>query len=191
VLRSFGFVLAVSVQRFGSNGGRGATPDAIALHSTAGAKTGTDGQLNSAPIAGGGEITLTSRCETSIPTEDGDLARKTSQATPTLGRSLALPAELTPFLEPSLLLPGEDLRDFNVIRRMVIDEILPKTNVEWLWTIDLVDLSKEIRDVRSTRSDGAKPSMGLLREISARRELAERARCAIRAREGLPSPITE
>jgi hypothetical protein len=58
--------------------------------------------------------------------------------------SLALPVELTPFTEPSCLLPGESLRDFQAIRQMMIEDIQPATNIEWLWALDLVELSWEI-----------------------------------------------
>ncbi len=48
--------------------------------------------------------------------------------------SLTVPAELVPFSEPS----------FEVIRQMTVDDIRPETNIEWLWTLDLVELSWEI-----------------------------------------------
>jgi hypothetical protein len=54
------------------------------------------------------------------------------------------PAELKPFAEPSFLLPGENARDFEVIRQMMVDDIRPQTNIEWLWTLDIVELSWEI-----------------------------------------------
>jgi hypothetical protein len=53
-------------------------------------------------------------------------------------------AELRPFAEPSFLLPGEDLRDYEVLRQMIVEDIQPQTNIEWLWTVDLVELSWEI-----------------------------------------------
>lgn len=55
-----------------------------------------------------------------------------------------VPAVLTPFVEPSCLLPGETLRDFEAIRQMMVDDIQPATNIEWLWTLGLVELSCEI-----------------------------------------------
>jgi hypothetical protein len=58
--------------------------------------------------------------------------------------SVAAPTDLVSFSEPFLLLPGEDLREFEAIRQMMVDEILPETNIEWLWTLDLVELSWEI-----------------------------------------------
>ena len=59
-------------------------------------------------------------------------------------RSLALPNELKSFLEPSCLLPGENRHDFETIRQMMVDEIQPENNIEWLWLLDLVELSWEI-----------------------------------------------
>jgi hypothetical protein len=59
------------------------------------------------------------------------------------GRALAVPAELTAFSEP-FLLPDESLRDFEILREMMIDEIRPESFIEWLWTLDLVELSWEI-----------------------------------------------
>jgi hypothetical protein len=58
--------------------------------------------------------------------------------------SLTVPTELRAFSEPFLLLPGEDLREFEAIHQMIIDDIQPETNIEWLWTLDLVELSWEI-----------------------------------------------
>ena len=57
---------------------------------------------------------------------------------------LKAPAELKPFADPSFLLPGEDLRDYEVLHQMIVDDIQPQTNIEWLWTLDLVELSWEI-----------------------------------------------
>lgn len=54
------------------------------------------------------------------------------------------PAGLKPFAEPSLLLPGEEPRDYEVFQQMIVDDIQPQTNIEWLWTLDLVELSWEI-----------------------------------------------
>ena len=72
------------------------------------------------------------------------LTRKNSELAQPLCGSLTVPAELIPFSEPSFLLPGENLRDFEVIRQMMVDDIQPQTNIEWLWTLDLVELSWEI-----------------------------------------------
>ena len=32
----------------------------------------------------------------------------------------------------------------NLIRQMMVDDIRPETNIEWLWTLDLVELSWEV-----------------------------------------------
>ena len=58
--------------------------------------------------------------------------------------NVAVPAELRVFSEPSCLLPGENRRDFEAIRQMMIDDVRPQTNIEWLWVLDLVELSWEI-----------------------------------------------
>jgi hypothetical protein len=51
-----------------------------------------------------------------------------------------------------LLLPGENLRDFEIIRQMMVDDIQPETNIEWLWTLDLVELSWEILRYRNLKN---------------------------------------
>jgi hypothetical protein len=59
-------------------------------------------------------------------------------------QALSIPAELKALEEPSCVLPGESRREFETIRQMIIDDISPKTNLEWLWTLDLSELSWEI-----------------------------------------------
>jgi hypothetical protein len=59
-------------------------------------------------------------------------------------KALSIPLELNAFSEPSFLLPGENQQEFDIIRNMMIDEVQPQTNIEWLWTLDLVELSWEI-----------------------------------------------
>jgi hypothetical protein len=66
---------------------------------------------------------------------------------PKNGRALEqfqMPSEFHAFLEPSPLLPGEDLKDYEFVRQMIIDDVAPQSNIEWLWTLDLVELSWEI-----------------------------------------------
>jgi hypothetical protein len=58
------------------------------------------------------------------------LTRKTSR-TALSCRSPALPAGPVPLSEP-LLLVGETSRDFEIIRRMMIDDIEPRANIEEL-----------------------------------------------------------
>ena len=64
---------------------------------------------------------------------------------------LSIPAQLKSLEEPSCLLPGESRHEFEVIRQMIIEDVGPKTNLEWLWTIDLVELSWEILRYRRLR----------------------------------------
>lgn len=63
----------------------------------------------------------------------------------------SLPAELKTLEEPSCLLPGESLHEFDTIRRMIAEDIRPTTNLEWLWTLDLMELSWEILRYRRLR----------------------------------------
>src|SRR6266550_4848973 len=72
------------------------------------------------------------------------LTRNNREAATAPGASLTIPAELFVFSEPALLLPGERLHDYEAIRRMMVEDIRPETNIEWLWTLDLVALSWEI-----------------------------------------------
>ena len=55
-----------------------------------------------------------------------------------------VPAELKRFAQPSLVLPGEEPRDYEVLQQIIIDDIQPQTNIEWLWTLDLVEQSWEL-----------------------------------------------
>jgi hypothetical protein len=59
-------------------------------------------------------------------------------------QGLSVPAEFETLLEPSCLLPGESRRQFELIRQMIIEEIGPQTSIEWLWTLDLFEVSWEI-----------------------------------------------
>jgi hypothetical protein len=58
--------------------------------------------------------------------------------------ALTIPIELSAFSEPSFLLPGENRQEFEIIRSMMIEEVRPQSSIEWLWTLDLVELSWEI-----------------------------------------------
>ena len=63
-------------------------------------------------------------------------------------------AELSLFAaisRPAQLLPGEDLRDYEAMRDMLISEITPRSGIEWLWTMDLVELSWDILRYRQLR----------------------------------------
>ena len=63
----------------------------------------------------------------------------------------SVPAELKTLEEPSCLLPGESPHEYNTIRRMIVEDIRPATNLEWLWTLDLTELSWEILRYRRLR----------------------------------------
>src|SRR6185437_5418308 len=57
---------------------------------------------------------------------------------------ITIPVQLKAFSEISCLLPGEKQADFETIRQMMIDDIQPENNLEWLWLLDLTELSWEI-----------------------------------------------
>jgi hypothetical protein len=59
-------------------------------------------------------------------------------------QKLSVPAELKTFEQPTCLLPGESRHEFELIRQMIIEDIGPRTNIEWFWTLDLIELSWEI-----------------------------------------------
>jgi hypothetical protein len=63
----------------------------------------------------------------------------------------SLPAPIRTLLKPPRLLPGESATDYNTIRQMMIDEVAPQTSIEWLWTIDLIELSWDVVRYRSLR----------------------------------------
>lgn len=58
--------------------------------------------------------------------------------------TLSIPAELKSFAEGTCLLPGESWREFEAIRCMIIEDVRPKTPIEWLWILDLAEMSWEI-----------------------------------------------
>jgi hypothetical protein len=49
------------------------------------------------------------------------------------------------------LLPGESEEDFNKIREIIISEIAPQSGIEWLWTLDLIEISWDINRYRTLR----------------------------------------
>jgi hypothetical protein len=65
--------------------------------------------------------------------------------------ALTIPLELCALSESSFLLPGENRQEFEIIRDMMIDEVRPQSSIEWLWTLDLVELSWEILRYRGLK----------------------------------------
>jgi hypothetical protein len=63
----------------------------------------------------------------------------------------AIPAVFDRVIQPSFLLPGESLRDYEAIRDMIIAEIAPQSGIEWLWAADLIELSWDIVRYRALR----------------------------------------
>src|SRR5215218_10058156 len=54
-------------------------------------------------------------------------------------------------LAPPLLLPGESLENYQTLRQAILTEITPKSAIEWLLAIDIVELSWEIQRYRLLR----------------------------------------
>jgi hypothetical protein len=48
-------------------------------------------------------------------------------------------------------MPGENVSEYEAIRDMIIQEIVPQSGIEWLWVADLVELSWDIVRYRSLR----------------------------------------
>jgi hypothetical protein len=63
----------------------------------------------------------------------------------------SIPAQLRSLLNPPRLLPGESQTDYATVRQMMIDEVAPQSSIEWLWTIDLIELSWDVVRYRSLR----------------------------------------
>jgi hypothetical protein len=62
-----------------------------------------------------------------------------------------MPAFLKAIARPLSLLPGEDPEEFEAIRDVIIDDVAPQSGIEWLWTIDLIELSWDIQRYRTLR----------------------------------------
>jgi hypothetical protein len=56
----------------------------------------------------------------------------------------SIPVELRAFANRPAVLPGENVEELEMVQRMMIEEVRPETNMEWLWTLDLIELSWEI-----------------------------------------------
>ncbi|ETR76361.1 hypothetical protein X566_17645 [Afipia sp. P52-10] len=73
-------------------------------------------------------------------------------ATPVSYRTneLAIPERLRPFAEPALI-AGESREDYELLRQLLIEDIQPQSNLEWLWLFDLAELSWEILRYRKLK----------------------------------------
>jgi hypothetical protein len=65
--------------------------------------------------------------------------------------SIPTPTFLSAIARPASLMPGESLRDFESVRDSIIHDVAPRSGIEWLWTMDLIDLSWDIIRYRTLR----------------------------------------
>lgn len=72
---------------------------------------------------------------------------KTAQS-PTLSN---LPAEFASLSVSPLMLPGESLEKYELMRQAIFADLAPRTAIEWLLAIDVVELSWEIQRYRVLR----------------------------------------
>jgi|HubBroStandDraft_5_1064220.scaffolds.fasta_scaffold243850_2 hypothetical protein len=63
----------------------------------------------------------------------------------------APPTELEALAPPPLLLPGESLHRYELMRRAILIELAPRSVIEWLLAIDVVELCWEIQRYRLVR----------------------------------------
>jgi hypothetical protein len=64
---------------------------------------------------------------------------------------ITIPSLFQRLLQPTSLLPGESLGDYEQLRDSIIEEVEPQSGIEWLWAADLVDLSWDIIRYRALR----------------------------------------
>lgn len=63
----------------------------------------------------------------------------------------SLPQEFEALAPPPLLLPGESLERFQLLRQTILAELAPRSAIEWLLAIDVVELSWDIERYRMLR----------------------------------------
>lgn len=63
----------------------------------------------------------------------------------------ALPVEFEASAPPPLLLPGESLEHYQMLRQAIFADLAPRSVIEWLLAIDVVELSWEIQRYRLLR----------------------------------------
>jgi hypothetical protein len=66
-------------------------------------------------------------------------------------QSLTLPTEFESLSPPPLLLPGESLEKYMLMRQAIFAELAPRSVIEWLLAIDVVELSWEIQRYKILR----------------------------------------
>lgn len=77
----------------------------------------------------------------------------TSETTIPIGyrsNELTIPERLRPFAEPALI-AGESREDYELLRQLLIEDIQPRSNLEWLWLFDLAELAWEILRYRKLK----------------------------------------
>jgi hypothetical protein len=62
-----------------------------------------------------------------------------------------IPSLFQRLLQPTFLLPGENLGEYESLRDVIVDEIEPQSGIEWLWVADLIELSWDIFRYRALR----------------------------------------
>jgi hypothetical protein len=63
----------------------------------------------------------------------------------------ALPIEFEALAAPPFLLPGESLEHYKMLREAIFADLAPRSVIEWLLAIDVVELSWEIQRYRLLR----------------------------------------
>jgi hypothetical protein len=63
----------------------------------------------------------------------------------------AMPVEFEALSPPPLLLPGESLDHYHALRQAIFTDLAPRSAIEWLLAIDVVELTWEIQRYRILR----------------------------------------
>jgi hypothetical protein len=63
----------------------------------------------------------------------------------------AMPAEFEVLAPPPLLLPGESIEQYQLMRQAIVSEIEPQSVIEWLLVIDVIELSWDVTRYRMLR----------------------------------------
>ncbi|WOH57294.1 MULTISPECIES: hypothetical protein [Bradyrhizobium] len=66
-------------------------------------------------------------------------------------KATALPVEFEALTASSLLLPGERLEHYQMLRQAIFADLAPRSVIEWLLAIDVAELSWEIQRYRVLR----------------------------------------